>query len=42
MKEDIKKLVNEGRLEFVNGGLIGNDEACTLYNDIIDNMLLGR
>ncbi|XP_022084551.1 lysosomal alpha-mannosidase-like [Acanthaster planci] len=37
----VKQLVNEGRLEFVNGGWCMNDEATTHYNAIIDQMTIG-
>lgn len=35
------QLVQEGRLEFINGGWCMNDEASTHYNDIIDQMTWG-
>jgi hypothetical protein len=35
-------LVNNGQLYFANGGLVQNDEACTYYEDIIDQMTLGH
>ncbi|XP_060711191.1 lysosomal alpha-mannosidase isoform X2 [Hemiscyllium ocellatum] len=40
-KELVKQLVDEGRLEFVNGGWCMNDEATTHYSSIIDQMTLG-
>ena len=40
-KATMKKLVNEGRLEFVGGGWSMNDEACTHYASIIRNMEIG-
>jgi len=40
-KAVVKQLVEEGRLEFINGGWCMNDEAGTHYNDIIDQMTWG-
>jgi len=40
-RQEVKKLVNEGRLEFINGGWVMNDEATAHYNAIIDQMSLG-
>ncbi|XP_071483413.1 lysosomal alpha-mannosidase-like [Diadema antillarum] len=37
----VRQLVSEGRLEFINGGWSMNDEACTHYNAIIDQMTEG-
>ena len=42
MKTKVKGLVNEGRLEFVNGGWSMHDEACTHYEDQINNMMIGH
>ncbi|XP_071830046.1 lysosomal alpha-mannosidase-like isoform X3 [Apostichopus japonicus] len=41
-KEKVTGYVNEGRLEFINGGWSMNDEACTHYSSIIDQMTLGH
>lgn len=38
----VKSYVDAGRLEFINGGWSMNDEACTHYNSIIDQMTLGH
>ncbi|CAF1616886.1 unnamed protein product, partial [Adineta ricciae] len=37
----VKQLVNESRLEFISGGWCMNDEATTHYNSIIDQHSLG-
>ena len=41
MKNIVKNLVNEGRLEFIGGGWSMNDEAAAHYIAIIDNMSMG-
>ena len=40
-KEEVKALVQRGQLNFVNGGWISHDEACTTYDDILANMMMG-
>jgi hypothetical protein len=42
LREQVKTLVREGRLEFANGGWSATDEACPNYEDMINNMLLGH
>lgn len=42
MKERVKKLVKNGQLELINGGWSMHDEACPIYEDIIDNMKIGH
>ncbi|UJR33645.1 hypothetical protein I4U23_021078 [Adineta vaga] len=41
MQNTVRKLVNEGRLEFISGGWSMNDEGVTHYNSIIDQHSLG-
>lgn len=41
-KDLVRKLVKEGRLEFINGGWSMNDEAATYYTDIVDQLTLGH
>ena len=40
-KSTIKDLIRSGRIEFVHGGWVEQDEATTLYKDIILNMRVG-
>ena len=40
-QEEVRKLVKEKRLEFINAGFCMNDEATTHYNGIIDQMTYG-
>ncbi|VDO86370.1 unnamed protein product [Soboliphyme baturini] len=42
IRQQVKTLVNEGRLEFVGGGWVQNDEAATDYVAIIDQMTVGH
>jgi len=35
-------MVTEGRLEFVNGGWVSNDETCPSYEQIMMNMITGH
>ena len=37
----MRQLVANGQLEFINAGWSMNDEACTDYNAIIDQMSIG-
>ncbi|KAM9313315.1 lysosomal alpha-mannosidase [Gastrophryne carolinensis] len=41
VRRNVLQLVQEGRLEFINGGWSMNDEAATHYSAIIDQMTLG-
>ena len=41
MQTEVKKLVQDKRLEFINAGWCMNDEATTHYNAIIDQMTYG-
>ncbi|ERE78954.1 lysosomal alpha-mannosidase [Cricetulus griseus] len=40
-QDTVRALVRQGRLEFVNGGWVMNDEATTHYGAIVDQMTLG-
>ncbi|CDW71653.1 glycosyl hydrolases family 38 protein [Stylonychia lemnae] len=42
MKQKVKDIVKQGRLEFVNGGWVSHDEATTNYEDQINNMYIGH
>jgi hypothetical protein len=42
MKEDVRLLIKEGRLELLNAGWSMQDEACAYYEDMINNMMLGH
>ncbi|KAM7529592.1 hypothetical protein LguiB_033002 [Lonicera macranthoides] len=41
-QEEVKKFVNAGQFEFVNGGWCMHDEASTHYIDMIDQTTLGH
>lgn len=41
-QQEVKKLVKDGRLEFVGGGWIQTDEACASYTSIINSMTVGN
>mmetsp|Transcript_30443 Transcript_30443/g.29838 ORF Transcript_30443/g.29838 Transcript_30443/m.29838 type:complete len:94 (+) Transcript_30443:258-539(+) len=42
MKDQVRMLVEEGRLEIINGGWSMHDEACPHYQDFLHNMQLGH
>lgn len=39
MKNNVKMLIREKRLEIANGGWVSSDEACPNYEDMINNMI---
>lgn len=41
LQEEVKKLVNEGRLEFIGGAWSMNDEAATHYHSVVDQFTWG-
>lgn len=41
LREQVRQLVNEGRLEFIGGAWSMNDEATTHYQSIIDQFAWG-
>lgn len=41
-KNDVRKLVKNGQLEFVNAGWSMHDEACTHHDDMMNNMMVGH
>ena len=42
MKDTVRNLVKEGRLDFVNAGWSMHDEACTHHDDMMNNMMVGH
>jgi hypothetical protein len=42
MKANVHTLVASGQFEFISGGWVMHDEACTFYIDMIDQMTLGH
>ena len=42
MKDNVRKLVKDGRFEFVNGGWVSHDEACPTFEDMSMNMMVGH
>ena len=42
LKSQVKSLVADGRWEIINGGWSENDEACPIFEDIVDNMMVGH
>ena len=41
-RRQVRRLVKEGRLEFVNAGWSMHDEACPHFEDMINNMMYGH
>jgi alpha-mannosidase len=41
-KDQVRALVANGQLEFINGGWASSDEACPSYEELIDNILAGH
>ncbi|XP_015440324.1 PREDICTED: lysosomal alpha-mannosidase [Dufourea novaeangliae] len=41
VREDVRNLINEGRLEIISGGWSMNDEAVTHYHSIVDQFTWG-
>ena len=40
-KLDVKNLISNGQLEILNAGWSMHDEACPIYEDMINNMMHG-
>lgn len=41
-KEEIKQLIKRGQLEILNGGISMHDQACTYFDEILNNYEYGR
>lgn len=41
LQNEVRRLVNEGRLEFIGGAWSMNDEAAVHYNSVIDQFAWG-
>ena len=41
-QEQTRGLVKSGQLEIINGGWSMHDEACPIYEDMINNMMYGQ
>lgn len=41
-KDQVRQLVKSGQLEIINAGWSMHDEACPIYEDMIDNMMKGQ
>jgi hypothetical protein len=41
-RAEFKHLLKNNQIEFLNGGVSMNDEACAYYEDIIDNHAYGQ
>ena len=42
IKQGVRTLVSQGRLELLNAGWSMHDEACPHYEDLITNMQMGH
>jgi len=42
VKENYRRFLREGQVEFINGGWSATDEACSYYEDLIDNFIMGH
>jgi lysosomal alpha-mannosidase len=42
LKDQVRALVRQGRLELLNAGWSMHDEACPTYEDMLNNMQIGH